>query len=140
MRFFLLALAVGYANLPITEVCEPGGESFNPAFLRVGGDDQILASLSYVGCPEQNFRLCGTDPDWLTVERARLSILHTPDDDTCSEDVVEDRIFQLGPVRRAYEEKYDVESGTFVIEIGDRSAEYTFESLVQSADSPATDD
>lgn len=119
-------LLVGCAELPEIRPCEPTGLVLPPTYLRMGNYDQMIASLQYQGCEDYAFRLCGIGDDWFTEDVIRMGIWYDDTLATCEDDILVDENFNLYPLRKRYEDQFDVEAATVTLDISGTLLDYSF--------------
>ncbi|MEZ4323081.1 MAG: hypothetical protein R3F61_36780 [Myxococcota bacterium] len=121
-----LGLLTACAGPPDIHRCEPQGAVVEPEFVRIGDDDLMLASMRYNGCDPFVFELCGIGEEWLTRDSATLGLWHDESLTSCPELILEDRPVNLRPLRRRYEDQFEVEEATLLLTIGSIEVEYSF--------------
>lgn len=127
MKHALLLLLVGCANLPEIGPCDPTGLVLAPTYLNMGNDDFMIASLSYTGCPEYDFGLCGIGNPWITRDTVTLGIWYDPDELlACNEEVLVDELLSVRPIRERYEDEFDVDTADIVLDVSGVLVDYSF--------------
>lgn len=125
-RALALLLLTACAGAPRVPICAEDGVFVEPDFLRVGNADILSASLTYTGCPDAFFRLCGVDEAWLDRRDAYLEIEQLPTSETCDEQALTDAELTLRSVRREYNALFGVDQATLTLRIGEASVDYAF--------------
>ena len=121
----LFALLTGCAPPPI-DACPAEGMLVAPAFLTIGNNDLMVASMLYSGCEPFQFSLCGTQPEFVTETEAFLGVWHDGTRTGCGEEFAEDVTLNLGPVRALWEDLTGEDSGDIDLVFGDTRVSYSF--------------
>lgn len=128
MRSLLLLPLVACASLPEIRPCDPTGAAIEPAFINIGNDDLMIASIRWYGCENYDFQLCGVGDDWFAQDRIKMVVWHDDTLSECGEDEqIDDQLFNLYSLRRRYEKEFKVKSASMTLEIGEHEVPYSFE-------------
>lgn len=107
MRLLPLIL-IGCASLPEIRPCEPTGAVIDPAFLNLGNDDMLVASMRYQGCEPFDFQLCGIGESWITARGATLGVWHDQTLGGCDTEIEEDVNLSLRSLKSRYVSEFEV--------------------------------
>ena len=130
MRSLLLIPLVACATLPAIRPCEPTGSVVDPAFVSIGGQDELVASIQYEGCEDQRFILCGIGDDWFSEDLIRLGVWRADPlegEPVCEPDPQQrDQLFFINSLRDRYEDQFGTDTATVTLQVGTLQTDYSF--------------
>ena len=117
------------ANGTAPGVCQsdPMGDAYWLDNLAIQDDCLIVDVSSSGGCADHVYTSCW-DQSFAESEPVQATVWldHDAMDDPCEAIVNENLIIDLGPLRAAYVEAYQVDTGTIIINVADQSINYDF--------------
>ncbi len=105
----------------------PPSDPFSHTGTALSGD-VLTADVGYSGgCQDHGFQLCW---DGMFLEsdpvQAGLTLIHDSNGDDCEAYITESRMFDLNPLKQAWQSAYGATSGTIMVHLGTDTLTYSF--------------
>lgn len=103
-----------------------GGETVQA--LSVDGDTLVVDVIYTGGCEDHLFEICWPSASFAYTEppSAILELWHGGVEDLCDADLTETLSFDLEPLKQAWQDGSDQQTGTLLIQLAGQSDTYTF--------------